>query len=533
MDFVDHPDFKRNNCSASTTPQRERQHEWLLIEDEDEPLEHEASDKEEDSDLKSTASSKPMLKKKTKAIPDRMFRNWIMSCNPKESDGKGGAIALTQWIRIKENVIDNSGCAENQKVKYAASSFVNKALTWWNTHVQARGHEATIVTPESSRIKRYIARLAPEIRGKSRATNQPTNQKQLLKARNTYWRGHSAEGTMTKGNEKIKGVEESSKQGDYAVAEVSSYRLALIDARIVCTLQRVQEQWFHTPQNILAWGAPVLFVKKKDGALTMFIDYRELNKLTIKNRYPLLRIDDIFDQLQGLARILRKIEFGPGYHHLRDMRMNSKSKDEHEVHLRLVLELLKKEELYAKFSKKATWLGLTNGKERRWKFILLRPYMGSVSRRYSIVEEDVRESRIKSLGDVLLNEFGGADANLAANEIPFDTNSKIKFIGKEIESLSGFKVVVTDDDDTQSKHKEESYKADEAAADNVLDELLDKHALADKPPQSDPLGHHPVDFSSLVATIQNLESSLSQKIDDKIEESVPRMVDDALEERDP
>ncbi|GJV83503.1 retrovirus-related pol polyprotein from transposon TNT 1-94 [Tanacetum coccineum] len=195
---------------------------------------------------------------------------------------------------------------------------------------------------------------------------------------------------------------------------------------------------------------------------------------------------------------------------------------------------------------------------------------------YNLKSPKVRESGIKSLGDVLLDEFGRADANLAANEIPFDTNSKIKFIGKEvptfkyddsqtnddrieitmidsskdveakeddsdlesmpgdeIESLSGFKVVVTDDDDTQSKHKEESYKADEAAADNVLDELLDKHALADKPPQSDPLGHHLVDFSSLVATIQNLESSLSQKIDDKIEESVPRMVADALEERLP
>ncbi|GJS37312.1 hypothetical protein Tco_0535694 [Tanacetum coccineum] len=57
----------------------------------------------------------------------------FMACNPKEYDGKGGAIALTRWIEKMENVIDNSGCAENQKVKYAASSFVIKALTWWNT----------------------------------------------------------------------------------------------------------------------------------------------------------------------------------------------------------------------------------------------------------------------------------------------------------------------------------------------------------------------------------------------------------------
>ncbi|GJW99118.1 reverse transcriptase domain-containing protein [Tanacetum coccineum] len=57
---------------------------------------------------------------------------------------KGGAIVLTRWIEKMESVIDNSGCAENQKVKYAASSFINKALTWWNTQIQARGNEATI-----------------------------------------------------------------------------------------------------------------------------------------------------------------------------------------------------------------------------------------------------------------------------------------------------------------------------------------------------------------------------------------------------
>ncbi|GKF41446.1 hypothetical protein Tco_0124788 [Tanacetum coccineum] len=68
----------------------------------------------------------------------------FLACNPRDYDGKGGAVALTRWIEKMEYVIENSGCAENQKVKYVASSFINKALTWWNTQVQARGREAAI-----------------------------------------------------------------------------------------------------------------------------------------------------------------------------------------------------------------------------------------------------------------------------------------------------------------------------------------------------------------------------------------------------
>nr|GEX29734.1 putative reverse transcriptase domain-containing protein [Tanacetum cinerariifolium] len=158
------------------------------------------------------------------------------------------------------------------------------------------------------------------------------------------------------------------------------------------------------------WGAPTLFVKKKDGSFRMCIDYRELNKLTIKNRYPLPRIDDLFNQLQG-SQYFSKIYLRFGYHQLRvheddilktafrtryghfkftvmpfgltnapavfmdlmnrvcrpyldkfvivfidDILIYSKTREEHEEHLRLVLELLKKERLYAKFSKCELWL---------------------------------------------------------------------------------------------------------------------------------------------------------------------------------
>ncbi|GJU90684.1 hypothetical protein Tco_1303107 [Tanacetum coccineum] len=238
------------------------------------PLEHEASDKEEDSDLESTASSKPMLKKTTKAIPDRMFRNCpycpngnnnnnneenpdiaaiiaqqlqtilpqiitqvtnnvnnanggngrnngctykgFMACNPKEYDGKGGAIALTRWIEKMENVIDNSGCAENQKAllveELCPSNEMEKLESeFWNHKMVGANHAGYmdrfhelaklvphLVTPESSLIKRYIAGLALEIRGMLRATQPIIIQSEILRAGILTDEAASC-GTLTKG----------------------------------------------------------------------------------------------------------------------------------------------------------------------------------------------------------------------------------------------------------------------------------------------------------------------------------------------
>ncbi|GKF22859.1 putative reverse transcriptase domain-containing protein, partial [Tanacetum coccineum] len=80
-------------------------------------------------------------------------------------------------------------------------------------------------------------------------------------------------------------------------------------------LQELSDKGFIRPISS-PWGASVLFVKKKDGSFRMCIDYRELNKLTIKNRYPLLRINDLFDQLQG-SSVYSKIDLRSGYHQLR------------------------------------------------------------------------------------------------------------------------------------------------------------------------------------------------------------------------
>ncbi|KAL0549215.1 hypothetical protein IC582_013696 [Cucumis melo] len=174
-------------------------------------------------------------------------------------------------------------------------------------------------------------------------------------------------------------------------------------------LQELLDKGFIRP-SVSPWGAPVLFVKKKDGSMRLCIDYRELNKVTVKNRYPLPRIDDLFDQLQG-ATVFSKIDLRSGYHQLRikdkdvpktafrsryghyefivmsfgltnapavfmdlmnrvfrefldtfvivfidDILIYSKTEAEHEEHLRIVLQTLRDNKLYAKFSKCEFWL---------------------------------------------------------------------------------------------------------------------------------------------------------------------------------
>ena len=77
-------------------------------------------------------------------------------------------------------------------------------------------------------------------------------------------------------------------------------------------LQELLDKGFIRP-SVSPWGAPSLFVKKKDGSMRLCIDYRELNKVTVRNKYHLPRIDDLFDQLQG-AYVFSKIDLWSGYH---------------------------------------------------------------------------------------------------------------------------------------------------------------------------------------------------------------------------
>ncbi|GJU19197.1 putative reverse transcriptase domain-containing protein [Tanacetum coccineum] len=166
-------------------------------------------------------------------------------------------------------------------------------------------------------------------------------------------------------------------------------------------LQELANRGFIQPSTS-PWGTPVLFVKKKDGSFRMCIHYRELNKLTVKNHYPLPRIDDLLDQLQGSC-VYSKINLRSGYHQLKvrdedisktafrtryghyefqvmpfgltnapavymvlmnrvckpyldkfvivfidDILIYSRNKEEHADHLRIILELLRKENVMPK-----------------------------------------------------------------------------------------------------------------------------------------------------------------------------------------
>nr|GEY19758.1 reverse transcriptase domain-containing protein [Tanacetum cinerariifolium] len=134
--------------------------------------------------------------------------------------------------------------------------------------------------------------------------------------------------------------------GEAPVAR-APHRLAPLEMQKLSNqLQELANRGFIRPSTS-PWGAPVLFVKKKDGSIRMCIDYRELNKLTIKNRFPLPRMDDLFDQLQG-SSVYSKINLRSCYHQLR-----VRNEDIPKTAFRT-----RKKKLYVKFSKCDFWISV-------------------------------------------------------------------------------------------------------------------------------------------------------------------------------
>ena len=195
------------------------------------------------------------------------------------------------------------------------------------------------------------------------------------------------------------------------LASITLYRMAPIELKeLKLQLQELLEKRF-IPPSVSPWGALVLYVKNKDGTLRLCVDYRKHNKMTVNNKYPLPGIDDLFDQLKGVG-VFSKIDLHSRYHQLRiknadvhkmvfrtwyghyeflvmsfgltnalamfmdlinsvfrpfldrfvmvfidEILVYSKDREYHDTHLRVVLETLRKEQLYAKLCKCEFWLG--------------------------------------------------------------------------------------------------------------------------------------------------------------------------------
>ncbi|RVW72383.1 Transposon Ty3-I Gag-Pol polyprotein [Vitis vinifera] len=150
---------------------------------------------------------------------------------------------------------------------------------------------------------------------------------------------------------------------------VSPYRMAPLELKELKTqLDELLGKGFIRPSTS-PWGAPVLFVKKKDGTLRLCIDYRKLNRVTVKNKYPLPRIDDLFDQLKG-AKYFSKIDLRTGVFRayldqfvivfVDDILIYSRSLEEHKQHLVTTLRTLRRHQLYGKLDKSEFWLTEVN-----------------------------------------------------------------------------------------------------------------------------------------------------------------------------
>ncbi|GJV96771.1 putative reverse transcriptase domain-containing protein [Tanacetum coccineum] len=463
------------------------------------------------------------------------------ACNPKEFDGKGGAVALTRWIEKMESVFKNSGCTTNQRVswnvfkallmeEFCPSNKMEKLENEFLNHTMSVILMAGILTDEAVRCG-TLTKGNDKRKGMEESSRQGSTWKEIRNLRldqatrparnplalegnkNTQNNRNQARGKAFNGND-VEALQDPkvmtstfSLNNQFAIVLFDSgaafsflstefvpllnvepcivnpgYAIEIDDGKSVEVNRVIRDckrelgnalftkdlislghgsfnvivgiDWLSKNKAVIVchekvvkipidkggilrvhrehiWkaakalmnvnvdepiisdihmGAPVLFVKKKDGSFCMCIDYKELNKITIKNHYPLPRIDDLFDQLQG-ACYFSKIDLRSGYHQLRvhkddipktafrtryghfkftvmpfgltnapavfmdlinwvckpyldkfvivfidDIMIYSKTKEEHEVYLKLVLELLRKDKLYAKFSKCEFWL---------------------------------------------------------------------------------------------------------------------------------------------------------------------------------
>ncbi|GJY40327.1 putative reverse transcriptase domain-containing protein [Tanacetum coccineum] len=498
--FVDHPELQRNEFAPHRLPQREGNMNGWLIEGENEPLGYEASDKEVESDLESTARSKPKckkLKKTAKAIPDRTFRDCpycpknmvrptrqnptpeaspepnpdiatiiaqqlqniipqivtqvtanvnnrnggngnggndgcsyktFTACNPKEFDGKGGAVALYPldrkdgcWALIRQVAPVNAvKMGQNQRACYECGSLDHLRYdcpTLKQATVEALqdprfapllnvepcilnpGYAIEIADGKSVEVDRVIRDCKLEL-GNPLFTIDliPLGHGSFDVIVGMYWLSKNkavivchekvdeprisdipvVRGFTDVFSEDLSGLP-SQRQVEFRIDLVpgatpvakSLYRLAPSEMQELSEqLQELQDKGFIRPSHS-PYRVPVLFVKKKDGSFYLRSGYHQLRvheddipKIAFRTRYGhfeftvipfgLTNAPTVFMDLMN--RVCKPYLDKFVIVFINDILIYSKMKEEHEVHLKLVLELLRKEKLYAKFSKCEFWL---------------------------------------------------------------------------------------------------------------------------------------------------------------------------------
>nr|GEU30860.1 putative reverse transcriptase domain-containing protein [Tanacetum cinerariifolium] len=285
----------------------------------------------------------------------------------------------------------------------ASYKFEDEALSWWKAFKQAKGGEVRSVRGS---IILFVRERMNSLGRFNNKRNRDGDRIQPV-ARNNNQKGYDhrrSDGRVMIGRIIIRWI---SVRGEMMVGAM----IGRLEYHLNVKLNLKLLDLGFIRLSVSSWGAPNLFVKKKDGSMRLYIDYRELNRVTIRNRYPLPRIDDLFDQLQGV-KFFFKIDLRSGYHQLRvkeqdipkttfrtryghyeflmmsfgltnasavfmdlmnrifheyldkfiivfidDSLVYFKTKEKHKEHLRIVLGNLHQKKLYAKFSKCELWLG--------------------------------------------------------------------------------------------------------------------------------------------------------------------------------
>nr|GEY60178.1 putative reverse transcriptase domain-containing protein [Tanacetum cinerariifolium] len=389
--------------------------------------------------------------------------NWVgcsykefLACNPKEYDGKGGAVVLTRWIEKMESVQDMSSCSIDQKMKYIACLFVSKVLTWWNSQIHTLSREVTASMSWNDFKFMTIDEFCPshemqklETKGVPRNVNPVNARNPPVRAcyefgstdhvRSSCPRWNKAQGPGgnhpnqvvsnnegqghgNKGNQ-ARGIEPNELGFRYEI-EIANGQLVEIDKVVKGCKLEIEGHVFDIDLIPFGDGSfdvvivvrdfPKVFLDDLSGLppiqeIEFRIDlipgavpvakspYRlapseleeELNKLTVKNRYPLPRIDDLFDQpIYGFAnRVCRPYLDQLVIVFIEDILIYSKTREEHVEHLRLVLELLKKEKLYANFSKYPSKINVV----KNWKASRIpsevRSFLGMAGYYHRVIEE--------------------------------------------------------------------------------------------------------------------------------------------------